>query len=72
MRDIEFINNTEPSIDYSIDAIRAFHAGAKDVIYDYTTRFEQEFDTGMGEDIGGIIVYENHVYDYEKFQGWLG
>jgi hypothetical protein len=72
MRDIEFINEIKPTVDYSIDAIRDFQGGDKDVIFSYTSRFEKQFDTGMGEDIGGIIVYENHVYDYENFQGWVG
>jgi hypothetical protein len=71
-RDIEFINVTKPSVDYSAEAIRDFENGEKDVIYSYTSVFEKQFDTGVGEDIGGIIVYEGHVYDYENFVGWVG
>ena len=71
--DIEFINTTEKTVDYSskvtdnqfIDAIEL-----------YTNIFEVEYEVANGEDIGGLIVYGKDgklqaVYDYENFCGWV-
>lgn len=71
--DIEFINTTEKTVDYSskvtdnqfIDAIEL-----------YTNIFEVEYEVTNGEDIGGLIVYGKNgrlraVYDYENFCGWV-
>lgn len=70
--DIEYINSTTPTIDYSTEAIREYEQGLGSGIEKYTERFEQEFGLEQGEDIGGLIVYENGtVYDYENFVGWV-
>jgi len=70
--DIAYINSTKPTIDYSAEAIAEYEQGLGNGIERYTERFEQEFRLEQGEDIGGLIVYENgSVYDYENFVGWV-
>lgn len=74
--DIEFINTTEKTVDYSDRAITEYKAGEGDGIEKYTEIFEQEYSVANGEDIGGLIVYSKDnklqaVYDYENFCGWV-
>jgi hypothetical protein len=74
--DIEFINQTESTVDYSDRAMAEFEAGAGDGIEKYTEIFETEYSINGGEDIGGLIVYSKDsklkaVYDYENFCGWI-
>ena len=70
--DIEYINSTKPTIDYSAEAVAEYEQGLGDGIEKYTQRFEREFGLDNGEDIGGLIVYQNGtVYDYENFVGWV-
>lgn len=80
MYNIEWINNTASTVDYSLQALAEYDAGQGDRIDDYTLRFEREFaDLLRGcdsDDIGGLIVYVNAgevraVYDYENFCGWI-
>ena len=69
---IDWINTTEPTVDYSASAEAEYEQGLGDGIELYTTKFEQEFNVSEGEDIGGLIVYsEDAVYDYENFVGWV-
>lgn len=70
--DIEWINETARSVDYSAEAVAEYEAGLGDGIDKYTARFEAEFNVSEGEDIGGLIVYSDSiVYDYENFCGWV-
>ena len=73
--DIEFINSTKPTVNYSAQALAC---ATDDCINAYTQRFQQEHNLteAMGNDIGGLIVYANNnklaaVYDYENFWGWV-
>jgi hypothetical protein len=69
---IEWINTTARTVDYSEQAVAEYEAGLGDGIEKYTERFEQEFAVSGGNDIGGLIVYsDNVVYDYENFCGWV-
>jgi hypothetical protein len=69
---IEWINTTARTVDYSTEAVAEYEAGLGDGIEKYTERFEQEFAVSGGNDIGGLIVYsDNVVYDYENFCGWV-
>lgn len=74
--DIEFINETATTVDYSIQAVAEYEAGNEDSIEKYTEIFEAEHGVVDGEDIGGLIVYSQNgklqaVYDYENFCGWV-
>lgn len=70
--DIEWINTTASSVDYSADAVREYNRGLGSRIEDYIAKFEQEHSVSDGDDIGGIIVYSDScVYDYENFVGWV-
>ncbi len=70
--DIEWINTTPATVDYSKEAVAEYEAGADDGIEKYTERFEREFNVTQGENIGGLIVYSDTcVYDYENFCGWI-
>jgi Mg2+/Co2+ transporter CorC len=70
--DIEWINTTEPTVDYSAQAVAEYDLGQGSRIDEYTLRFEQEFNVSEGDDIGGLIVYSDScVYDYENFCGWV-
>ena len=70
--DIDYINTTVPTVDYSNDAVREYNMGMGSRIDDYIAKFEQEHTVSDGDDIGGIIVYsESCVYDYENFVGWV-
>jgi hypothetical protein len=70
--DIEWINTTARTVDYSVEAVAEYEAGLGDGIQKYTLRFEAEYGVSRGEDIGGLIVYsETCVYDYENFCGWI-
>ena len=74
MYDIEWINSTRPTVDYSDSAQADYNADAEAPVIDrYTARFEAEFGLAKGEDIGGLIVYAEGkiVYDYENFCGWI-
>jgi hypothetical protein len=73
MFDIEWINETTPVVDYSEQAVAEYDAGLGNRINEYTDLFEREFNVVDGEDIGGLIVYNegNIVYDYENFCGWV-
>ena len=63
--DIEWINTTNRTVEYDYE-------GIEDPVETLTKRFEQEFNVGNGDDIGGLIVYSNTcVYDYENFCGWV-
>jgi hypothetical protein len=59
--DIDFINETEPTVAYDEDA---------------QAQFEQDYAAGAdATDIGGLVVYTVNsrvvaVYDYENFVGW--
>jgi hypothetical protein len=70
--DIEYINEAEPVVDYSEQAVQEYEQGMGDRIEYYTERFEAEMGVSGGEDIGGLIVYNEGsvVYDYENFCGW--
>jgi hypothetical protein len=69
---IEWINTTARTVDYSVEAVAEYEQGLGDGIDKYTQRFEREFAVLEGEDIGGLIVYsDNCVYDYENFCGWV-
>ena len=69
---IEWINTTARTVDYSAEAVAEYEAGLGDGIDKYTARFEREFAVTEGADIGGLIVYsDNCVYDYENFCGWV-
>jgi hypothetical protein len=69
--DIDWINDTPYTVDYSQQAVSEYEQGQGDRIEHYTERFEREMGVGEGEDIGGLIVYSNDcVYDYENFCGW--
>ena len=69
---IEWINTTARTVDYSEQAVAEYEQGLGDGIEKYTERFEQEFAVSGGNDIGGLIVYsDNVVYDYENFCGWV-
>jgi hypothetical protein len=66
---IEWINTTNPTVDYSEAAVVD---NDDDVIDKYTDKFEAEFKLKGGDDVGGIIIYSNDVvYDYENFVGWV-
>ena len=76
--DIEFINDTDSTVDYSDSAIAEFERGMGDRIEYYTERFESDcaLEECDAEDIGGLIVYSaggalRAVYDYENFVGWV-
>lgn len=70
--DIEWINDTVATVDYSERAIREYEEGMGSRIEAYTQKFERDFDVSDGDDIGGIIVYtDSCVYDYENFCGWI-
>ena len=69
---IDWINTTNKTVDYSVEAVAEYEAGLGDGIDKYTERFEGEFAVSEGNDIGGLIVYsDNCVYDYENFCGWV-
>ena len=75
--DIEWINTTPFSIDYSEQAVREWDQGMKNCIDVYTDKFEKQYNLNECTDIGGLIVYTavNNtvvaVYDYENFVGWV-
>jgi hypothetical protein len=74
--DIEFINETAATVDYSTEAVAEYEAHSNSVIEKYTEIFETEHIVTDGEDIGGLIVYSQAgqlqaVYDYENFCGWV-
>ena len=65
--DIEWINTTKRTVDYSANA-----DVCRDTLEAYTLRFEAEYNVSKGNDIGGLIVYSDAcVYDYENFCGWV-
>jgi hypothetical protein len=71
--DIEFINETEKTVDYSNKVTDNQYIDAVEL---YTNIFEVEYGVADGEDIGGLIVYGRDgklqaVYDYENFCGWV-
>ena len=75
--DIEFINTTPASIDYSDRAVAEFERGMGDRVEEYTAQFERDCAVAQcdSDDIGGLIVYTlegslRAVYDYENFVGW--
>jgi hypothetical protein len=69
---IEWINTTARTVDYSTEAVAEYEAGLGDGIEKYTEQFEREYNVCKGNDIGGLIVYsDNVVYDYENFCGWV-
>ncbi len=69
---IEFINTTKPTVDYSVKAVAEYEQGMGSRIDEYTELFEQQYNLTGGDDIGGLIVYEGRaVYDYENFVGWV-
>jgi Mg2+/Co2+ transporter CorC len=74
--DIEFINDTEPTVDYDEQATNEYETNGTPVIEKYTEIFESDYNVEDGEDIGGLIVYGKEgklqaVYDYENFCGWV-
>jgi hypothetical protein len=78
--EIEFINETAPTVSYEVQAMAEYEAGEGDGIDKYTTQFETDYAEALkgckGEDIGGLIVYVidekvRAVYDYENFCGWV-
>ena len=74
--DIEFINETATTVDYTDRAETDFDAGDYFTCEKYTEIFEAEYSVADGEDIGGLIVYSRDsklkaVYDYENFCGWV-
>jgi hypothetical protein len=56
--DIEYINTATPTVQHDEDSQQLF---------------EQQYALGEGEDIGGLVVYNEGaaVYDYENFCGWV-
>jgi hypothetical protein len=69
---IEWINTSAKTVDYSAEAVAEYEAGLGDGIEKYTERFEAEYNVSEGDDIGGLIVYSDKiVYDYENFCGWV-
>ena len=72
MHDIDWINDTAYTVDYSAEALAEYEQGLGSRIEEYTLRFEREMGVSEGEDIGGLIVYSDScVYDYENFCGWV-
>lgn len=74
--DIEFINETQQTVNYSDRAVAEYETNGTPVIEKYTEIFESEYAVENGEDIGGLIVYSQDnklqaVYDYENFCGWV-
>ena len=76
--DIDWINETKPTVSYHNEAIAEYEAGLGDGIEKFTDRFMKEhgLKTQQGDDIGGLIVYSKKgklaaVYDYENFWGWV-
>jgi hypothetical protein len=57
---IEWINTTARTVDYSVEAVAEYEQGLGDGIDKYTERFEREFAVLEGEDIGGLIVYSDN------------
>lgn len=67
MHNIDWINGTKPTANYSGNA-----DVSEDTLEAYTRQFEREHNVSKGDDIGGLIVYsDNCVYDYENFYGWV-
>ena len=63
--DIEWINTSQVTVEY-------IYEGIKNPIETLITRFENEFNVNNGNNIGGLIVYNDScIYDYENFCGWL-
>ena len=66
--DIDFINETAPTVAYDEDAQQQF---------EQAYIFEKALTAGAAaEDIGGLVVYTVDsrvvaVYDYENFVGWV-
>jgi hypothetical protein len=58
MYNIEYINTATPTVQHTEDSQQLF---------------EQQYNLGLGEDIGGLVVYGEGaaVYDYENFCGWV-
>jgi hypothetical protein len=74
MHDIDWINDTVATVDYSEQAIREYKQGLGSRVEEYTQRFEREhgLTEDDGDDIGGLVVYSDDcVYDYENFCGWV-
>lgn len=59
--DIEYINLVEPTHVYE---------GCEQLAQQ---EFTTQYNLGEGEDIGGLIVYNNgtHVFDYENLVAWV-
>jgi hypothetical protein len=72
MHNIEWINATASTVDYSAQAVDEYKRGMGSRVDEYTLKFENDFNVSNGEDIGGLIVYSDScVYDYENFVGWV-
>jgi hypothetical protein len=58
MYNIEYINTVPPTVQHDEDSQQ---------------QFEQQYQLGQGEDIGGLVVYKEGaaVYDYENCCGWV-
>lgn len=65
---IDYINNTQPTVDYRDTAL----ADNNSTVDTYREKFERAWGLSEGDDIGGLIVYNDgeFVYDYENYVGW--
>lgn len=69
---IDWVNTTEPTVDYSASAEADYDAGNSLVEELYQAKFEHQFNLSEGADIGGLVYYSDEiVYDYENFVGWV-
>ena len=76
--DIDWINETKPTVSYRDEAFAEYDAGLGDGIDKFTKRFMKEHGLTKrnGDDIGGLIIFSRKgklfgVYDYENFWGWV-
>lgn len=79
VHDLDFLNYTLPTVNYSYEAAHKNHDG-KNIVDTYIKRFEMDYKDKLEgttkNNIGGIIIYEKGctlwaVYDYENLEGWV-
>lgn len=76
--DIDFINNTPATVDYTVQADKMWDEGIDDFADVLTEQFVNEYALQRVDatNIGGLIVYTQldtvvAVYDYEMHVGWV-